>query len=318
MKYILSLFVCLFSASTLFAIPKAPFASQSDLVADLSDSVLNGIYHHRLNGVRYPCERNFWVDGFGSYRERQSDSNRSQYENGFGGILAGYNYALSCDSYFNFFVGGSYGQLDVKNESYYDTYSLLFGMTWEHFCEDSFVGFAFTGGYLKEDRHFKPNPGITVHEQPRGVFLSPELTYAREVNCFCMNPVFTSTLRYAGFFARDYEYRDILGTLDVQDRTIQMITLRGEFASPCRSTCFEPYVGIAGRFQFDGNHLSGTLLTDHQSFSDGLDNTIVYGFIGVRFNKQCGCFDLQGNVEGSYDTDDSWRVLGELHLGYGY
>ena len=42
-----NLLVLLFSVSTLFA-NKAPFAVQSDLVVDLSDSVLNSIFHHRL------------------------------------------------------------------------------------------------------------------------------------------------------------------------------------------------------------------------------------------------------------------------------
>ncbi|MCC5832188.1 MAG: autotransporter domain-containing protein [Chlamydiales bacterium] len=306
--------LALLSVSTLFA-QTAPFGSQSDLTADLSDAVLNGIYHHRLSATRYQSERSVWIEGFGSYRKRKSCGERSRYENGFGGILGGVNYALSCDAYLNFFIGGSWGGINIAEESNFDTNSIFFGTTWERICDGSFYGFAFLAGYLKEERRFRD-----VHEEPRGVFLSPEITYARQLDYFCGHPIFTSTLRYAGFFPRDYQYREIGGTLYVRERSVQLFTLRGELAFPlclCERI-FEPYIGAAGRFQFDGNRVKGQLLLDQVRFSDGIDNIIVYGLGGVRFSKQWNCIDLQANVEGSYDSDLSWRILGELSLNYRY
>lgn len=313
------LLVLLLSVSTLFA-NKAPFAVQSDLVVDLSDSVLNGIFHHRLGFERCDFERSVWLEGFGSYRERGSSSERNRYDNWLGGVLGGFNYAVSCNSYLNFFVGGFWGEINIQNDSFsFDTDSIFFGMTWERLCEDRFFGLAIAGGVLSQERNFSGFFG-DLDEDPQGVFIAPELTYACQFNCLCMSPIFSSTLRYAGFFIRDYQHREIPGTLYVKERTIQLFTLRGELALPFSESCgyFEPYLGIAGRFQFDGNHVKGRLSLDNQSFSDGIDNSIGYGLLGLRASKQCGCLDLQANFEGSYDTDRSWRTLGELTINYTY
>lgn len=61
MKVIAAIF--LLFASSLFA-DKASFAAQSDLVADLSDSVLNDIYHHPLYCYEGMCEKSVWLEGF--------------------------------------------------------------------------------------------------------------------------------------------------------------------------------------------------------------------------------------------------------------
>jgi hypothetical protein len=293
---------------------RAPFASQSDLTADLSDSVLNNIYRHRLKPACCSCEGSVWVEGFGSYRERDSTFYRDEYHNGLGGILAGFNYGLSCDSYLNFFLGGSWGTIDIKNESNFETSSVLVGMAWESLGKHHFYGFAFVGGYLEEERRFDD-----ILEEPRGVFLSSELTYARHWKCLC-NPIFTGTLRYAGFFSRDYEHPESLGTFYIQDRSIQLLTLRGEIAAPLFNClpCIEPYIGVAGRFQFDGNQVEGRILQDHERFRDGIDTSIFYGILGLRASKVYGCLNLRGNIETSYDSDSSWRILGELNVNYRY
>jgi len=315
----LILFVLLLSASTLFA-NKAPFAVQSDLVADLSDSVLNDIFHHRLGYDRCTFERSVWLEGFGSYRERNSTSQRNHYDNWFGGILGGFNYAVSCDNYLNFFIGGSWGEIDIHNESpNFDTHSILFGMTWERLCDNRFFGLAIAGGVLTQKRNFSGLFG-DLDEEAQGVFITPEFTYAHQFDCFCARPIFTSTLRYAGFFVGDYQHRETPGTLYIKKRSIQLLTLRGELAAPFSGSCFyfEPYLGFSGRFQFDGNHVKGRLSLDDRSFSDGIDSSIGYGLLGLRGSKRCGCLDFQANLEGSYDTDRSWRILGEFSLNYAY
>ncbi len=311
--------VLLLSTSSLFA-QKAPFAAQSDLILDLSDSVLDGIFHHRLGFDRCAFERNVWLEGFGSYRQRQSTSERSRYHNWLTGILGGFNYAVSCDNYLNFFAGASWGEIDIRDEPpHFDTDSILFGMTWERLCENRFFGLAIAGGFLSQKRTFSGVFG-SVKEEPQGVFITPELAYSCQFDCMCVHPIFSSSLRYAGFFAGDYQHRETLGTLYVKERSIQLLTLRGELAAPLPANCFylEPYLGFAGRFQFDGNHIKGRLSLEEHSFSDGIDNSIGYGFLGFRASERCGCWDLQANFEGSYDTDCSWRTLGELTLNYVY
>lgn len=309
------LLVLLLAAPSLFG-QKTSFASQSDLTADLSDALLSGIYHHRLSEASYSCERSGWLEGFGNFRRRNSSGQRSRYDNWFGGAIGGLNYALSCDSYLNFFVAGSWGEIDIPSESDFDTYSALFGTTWEYFCDDgSFFGLAAAGGFLSQNRQYSG-----VRENPRGVFFTPELTYAYPFNCFCSCPIFTSTLRYAGYFPKDYQHRQTTGTLYVKDRRLQLITLRGVLSSPVKLCCatFEPYLGIAGRFQVDGNHVKGKRVDTDERFSDGIDSSIGYGLLGLRFSKHQGYLDYQANLEWSYDTDSSWRILGELNLNYRY
>jgi len=310
------LLVLLLFTSSLFA-QKASFAAQSDLAGDLSDAVLSGIFHHRLGFDRCASERSVWFQGFGDYRGRESTSQRGRYDNWFAGVLGGFNYSVSCNSYLNFFVGGSWGAIDIPSESpNFDTDSILVGMTWERLCDNRFFGFAIAGGVLTQKRNVSGLFG-DIDEEPQGVFITPEITYSYQFDCLCARPIFSSTLRYAGFFVRDYQHREILGTLYIKKRSIQLITLRGELAIPL--CCYlEPYLGVAGRFQVDGNHVKGRLSLDDHSFSDGIDSSIGYGFLGFRGSKQCGCLDFQVNFEGSYDTDRSWRALGELSLNYAY
>lgn len=300
--------------STLFA-QKAPFASQSDLVADLSDSILNDIYFHRLNVKRCPGENRFWIDGFGNYRHRKDRSNRSNYEDRFGGVLLGLNSSLSSKNSLNIFVGASYGNIAIENERDFHTYSVLWGSSFEHLCAHQFFGFAFVAGFLDEERYYQD-----IHEKPRGILLSPEFCYSYLFNLGCLYPTFTANVRYAGFFSRDYQHRELLGTLYVRDRTIQLITLRSELGSviPLKYLPIETYIGVAGRFQFDGNTVEGKLFLDNQKFSDGIDSSIAYGLVGFRYIKRLRCFEFLANAEGSYDSDLSWRVLGKINLNYRY
>lgn len=310
MKVIAIIF--LFFTATLYA-DKAPFAAQSDVVADLSDSILDGIYRHPLPFCELSCEKSVWLESFGSYRKRDKTSERNEYSNGLGGLLGGFNYAVSCRSALNFFVGGSWGNNGIRSETSFDTDSILFGMALEKLCTNRFFGAAIVVGVLRQERSF-----LDVREKAEGVFFTPEITYACRF-AFCnLCPISTSTLRYAGFFPGDYQHREIFGTLYVKNRSIQLFTLREELAIPFCRSCFFPYLGVAGRFQFSGRRVESHLLLDDLDFSNGIHNSIGYGFVGLRGLKQCGCLRMQANLEGSYDTDKSWRVLGELTCNYAY
>ncbi|NGX54887.1 MAG: hypothetical protein KR126chlam2_00507 [Chlamydiae bacterium] len=317
MKRILPLL--LLCTSALFA-QKAPFASQSDLVADVSDTLMGGIYHHRLGFESFAYERSAWVQMLGNYRERDSSSQRGHYENWFGGVVGGINYGLCQDSYLNFYLGGTWGNVDMYHSNF-DTESIFFGMSYEKVCDRAFFGFALAGGYLAEERHYQG-----VREEPRGLFVTPEVTYANQLCYRYLSPIFSATLRYAGFFPSDYEHGEIQGILYVQKRSIQLVSLRGEVATApfACGRCLrlfhylQSYLGVSGRFQFDGNHVSGQLLGNRESFSQGVDRSIVYGMVGLRALKRCACTDLQASIEGNYDSDSSWRVYGEFSLNYAF
>ena len=301
------------STTTLFA-QKGAFSSQSDLTADLSDAVLNGIYHHSLDFDACGCERSLWLEGFGSYRERCSSGRRETYDLWWGGVLGGLNISTSESCYLNFVLGGSWGEIDIKDGlRSFDTDSILFGMTLESRSCRKFFGLAILGGVLTQERQL-----AVVNEKIEGVYFTPDLTYSFQCPCLFACPIITTNLRYAGFFARDYQHPESFSAVQIEHRRVQLITLRGEAAvSPC-CLPLNTYVGVAGRFQVDGNRVDRSLLLNNQSVADGIDWGLAYGFIGLRGAHTYRCLDFQGNFEAGYDTDHSWRVLGELSLNLSY
>ena len=305
--------------SSLFA-QTAPFAAQSDLAGDVSDAVLNHIYRRRLGFEPCGCERGAWVQGFGSYRSRNSDGSRERYEESFGGILAGLNYALCCDTEINFFIGGSWGCTDIRDgQPDYDTDSILLGMAFEHTCPNRFLGLTFVGGVLHSDRTIRAP--LNVSEDAQGLFIFPELTFAYRWACLPCCPITTVTARYAGWFINDYQVRQVPGTLYIRDRSIQLFTLRAEAALPFETPdcwTFQPYAALAGRFQFDGNRVHARLLLTELRFSDGIDSSLAQIILGARAAKRFGRFDLTANLEGSFDSGNSTRVLGVLTLSTVY
>ena len=82
--------------------------------------------------------------------------------------------------------------------------------------------------------------------------------------------------------------------------------------------CLQSYIGGAGRFQFDGNCVTGRLLLDKASLSDGINSSIAYGMLGFRATKQCRHIGFQANLEGKYDSDKSWGILGAVSLNYAF
>lgn len=299
-------------SATLFA-QKAPFASQADLTVDLSDAIFANIYSNSLDCLC--CNGwSLWAQGIGDFRSRGSSSHRERYDNWFGGIMGGANFGFCDDSCLGFFLGGSLGEVDIQGESNFDSESIFFGISYERLCDFSSFGLALAGGYLREMRHFH-----SIHEEPRGLFLTPEFTFSSKLSSSCLSPIFSASLRYAGFFSHDYEHRETPGTLYVRNRSLQLLTLRGELASSPFSFprfCLEPYIGLSGRFQVDGNHIHGRLLLNNESFSQGVDQSLAYGLVGMRVKRECGSTILKANIEGDYDTDRSWRVFGGVSYAF--
>ena len=59
---------------------------------------------------------------------------------------------------------------------------------------------------------------------------------------------------------------DTCADLSVNTRHVDLLTLRGELALSARGQCgcvcwnFEPYIGVAGRFQVGGTRVNGEML----------------------------------------------------------
>jgi len=85
--------------NTIAVIDPTGLAMQADVVADLSDTLLNGIYHQRA-----PCGCGVWAQGIGSYRKRGDNAHTVGHDNWQGG-------------YASLFGGISYGEAEVDEHT---------------------------------------------------------------------------------------------------------------------------------------------------------------------------------------------------------
>ncbi len=302
---------------------------QPDVIADLSDTILNGIYRHRL-GCCTPCGCGAWVEGVGSYRKRDHAHEHVGYDNWQAGFLVGYDKPI-CNGYLGFFAGTTYGETAVDQhtqKAFINSYVL--GATYETCFCNTFVGLALTAGYIDWDnnRYVMNNlagGGVEIaNADIDGLFLSPELTLARQFSCFCWEPNLSFTLRYAGFYPGSYSENGSLTNLSVDDRYINLLTTRFEAGLPYSESCgrccwsIEPYIGVYGRYQLGGYGIDGELLGESLSFNQGGPRNIAAFLSGIRGIQSFGCFNLFLNLEASFDSHSSSRILGEGGFGWNF
>ena len=304
-------------------IDPAGLALQSDVLADLSDTFLNGIYRHKTtcNPGSGP-----WMQGIGSYRQR-SKTDVVGYSNRLGGFLGGYDLPF-LGGYANLFGGIACGNAEVNQQTQQvKTTSYVGGIAFERFLARTFVGLAILAGQVDWDNtryvmnNLAPSGVDTARAKTEGVVVSPEITVARLFNVRRFRPIATATVRYAGLFLNRMSETGSATNLTVQGRDIDLITARGELALPFGSgggaSCLnvQPYVGASGRFQLRGEQIQAELLGQPLSFDAGSPQNLGAVLVGFRGNQAFRGFNFVLNVEASYDGCNSARVMGEGGLG---
>ncbi len=307
--------------------PTGP-SMQSDIAVDLSDTFLNGIYHHR---TAFPCCCNpsdcggVWVEGIGSYRERDPRHYVS-YKITQGGFLVGYNASFNA-GYLNLFAGATFGEAIVdKKTQTTDFNCYVGGISYERLFCDSFVGLALVAGYADLDNHryvmnnLAPGGVEEARASSGGLFITPEVTYAYTFGrCWC-NPIISSTIRYTGLFLGSYTEHGSVTNLKIKDRNLQFLTARVDLGFPLTDQCcsweVEPYIGGAGRFELSEPRIKGELLGQPLLFHSAVSDKLGYFLVGFRGERSFGCLDLFLNLEANWDNANSFRVLGEGGIGY--
>ncbi|MCH9626872.1 MAG: hypothetical protein S4CHLAM2_05030 [Chlamydiales bacterium] len=308
--------------NTINVIDRTGLAMQADLLADLSDPILNNIYRHRtaFSCACYdPCQCGFWVEAIGSYRERE-ERHLVHYNLRQGGFIIGYE----APGGLGLFAGASYGEAIVGEKTQKAEIRTSFGgASYERAFCNHFIGAAFAAGYthFDNDRYIMNNqvPGGVekAQTQPDGFFFTPEITYAHSFCDWWCAPVLSGTIRYAGLFLGNDHEQGSNSNLTVYDRDIQLLTLRGELSAP-KCTCFldiEPYIGVSGRFQVAGCDVSAELLGQALNFNSGISNNLATFLVGFRSAKTMGCFDLFFDLEADWDTGGSYRIFGDAGIG---
>ncbi|MCH9626876.1 MAG: hypothetical protein S4CHLAM2_05070 [Chlamydiales bacterium] len=314
--------------NTIAVLDPAGFAMQSDILADLSDTFLGGVYRYRTAfpcRCFSPCCSSFWIEGLGSYRERDKQ-NLSCYTVQQAGFRAGFDIPLWFGDV-GIFGGLSYGEGLISQRTQKTAIrAYVGGLTYEWLSCDRFFGAAVVAGYSKlgNTRYVMNNlaAGGVDHADacPRGLFLSPEITYAQAFPKLWCSPILNATARYAGFFFGNYAENGSIADLSVNHRRVQLATLRGEVSVPV-CICFlemEPYIGVAGRFQVDGQEVETRLLGEKLQFEAGLPKNIALFVAGFRGSKSVRCFELILNVEANFDSEHSCRIFGEGGIGFGF
>jgi len=314
---------------TITVIDPTGLAMQADVVADLSDTILNGIYRHRTCHCT-PCGCGVWAQGIGSYRKRSDNSGTVGYDNWQGGVLIGYD-TYFCGGYASLFGGVSYGEAEVDERTQKaTTRSYVGGLTYERLFCNNFLGVALAAGYVDWDNkrivmnNLAPGGVETARADTGGLFVSPEVTLGHRFTSLWFCPIMSFTLRYAGLFLGDYSETGSVSNLSVKNRDIELLTTRFEVALPygdSQGRCcwsLEPYVGAFGRYQVGGNRVDSELQGQPLKFDPGSPRNLAAFLVGFRGTQSFGCFNLSLNLEGSFDIERSSRILGELSLNYAY
>jgi len=315
--------------STITVIDPTGLAMQADVVADLSDTILNGIYRHRTCHCT-PCGCGVWTQGIGSYRKRSDNSHTVGHDNWQGGFLVGYD-TYFCGGYANLFGGISYGEAEVDERTQKaTTRSYVGGVTYERLFCNNFLGLAITAGYVDWDNkrivmnNLVPGGVETARADTGGLFVSPEVTLGHHFASLWFCPIMSFTLRYAGLFLGDYSETGSVSNLSVKNRDIELLTTRFEVALPygdSQGRCcwsLEPYFGAFGRYQVGGNRVDSELQGLPLKFNPGSPRNLVAFLVGFRGTQSFGCFNLSLNVEGSFDNFRSSRILGEGGIGFSF
>ncbi len=183
-----------------------------------------------------------------------------------------------------------------------------------------------TSGYVNWDNsrtvmyNLAPNGMQEADANVNGWMISPEVTAS---GWLCLSRKWslltTGTLRYAGMFLGSYSESGSSADLSVSGRQVDLLKVMGELALSGGQDCcwnFEPYIGVAGRFQVGGREVDGELLGQSLNFGSGSPYNLLEVLYGIRGQRNMKCCTLYGNVEGLWDNDYGERVLGELGLCY--
>lgn len=314
----------------LLVVDPTPFLMQVDMTQDVADGILDPVFLSRRQACScsLPCETcGFWGAGLGSYRLRRKNEDYVRYNNWQGGFILGFDKPV-CGGQGGAFGGISFGKGKVEWEAETLKAAHYFGgFSYETtFCQTLF-GVALTAGYAdwQSCRTIMNNLATDGIEYARADFsgglVAGDLMLARSFCFWKCRPCFSFDLRYAGLFLGNWNEHGSGANHNVKDRQIDLLTTRFECTLPWVRKCsrsdwrLEPYLGVLGRYQVGGTQINSLLGGQSLTFTQAGPHNLAAFLIGARGNQSYGCFSLFFNVEGSFDSQKSYRVIGDLGIG---
>ncbi|MDR3624306.1 MAG: autotransporter domain-containing protein [Chlamydiales bacterium] len=295
-------------------------AMQSDVTADLSDSVLNGLHLHR---TRF-CDCGLWTEGIGSYRTRNAQPDTLSYTDFVAGLLIGYDTFIANQAV-SVFGGCSYAEANIKASPQQANITLgCAGLSYDSCICGTSLSLAVMGGYLywKNTRVVMNNLASGGMDKGRayinGGLISADISLGHGFPSLFCHPYLIFDVRYAELFLGNYAETGSLADLTVFDRNVGLITTRLEIAF-WRTQCLgflEPFIGIFGRYQVAGRGVKAELLDIEFRFNQAGPLNLVAGLIGLRGSKIIGRWNSFFNIEASFDNAKSTRILAELGVKF--
>jgi len=312
-------------ASRFAAAEEASLSAFSDL--DLEDTP-------HLNPSR------FWIEGFGAYRQGQSDRVGGDFDSLTGGLVAGVDVPVdaltSVGVMAGFAASTSENEIDTQQTDSMSYYAGVYastqalGLAWDA---------SLTAGYsdYSQERVTANNLVATGLETASadfgGWFINPQVTMTREAS----NPLAgigfgalmgtqtleqSLTLSYAGLFLDGYTETGTTNPLTLDDRSIHVASARAALALPFEAihaygalTTLRLIGGVEARTQFGDNGVSGTLLGQTVSTTLDDDDAVLGGFLGLSGEYQTTTgLTAYANVEGLIEADASWQLSANAGL----
>lgn len=275
----------------------------------------------------------FWMQGFGSYRNQRGAGAALDSNLRVAGFVLGLDGEAFGDMRAGVFLGGSVG--DVKGSSGTQktgSTGIFGGLYGSRIWAGTAIDVALAAGWSAYDRerqianNLLPGGVETATADYGGWFVSPELTLTRPIPGTVMPgglPLETHvTLRYAGLFLDGYTEAATAGGLTMNAQSVHLGTARAGLTLPVEQELEDGGLarlkltgGVEGRTQFGGQTLSGALLGQSIVFDPGGDSSALAGFAGLTGEyAAANGLTLFATVEGQLETTGSRQASAWLGL----
>ncbi|MGI9380646.1 MAG: autotransporter outer membrane beta-barrel domain-containing protein, partial [Methyloligellaceae bacterium] len=264
--------------------------------------------------------KRFWVDGFGSYQEREASSVKSGTISKTGGFVSGFDAAVNANVIAGAFVGGAQSSMAATNGHRAHTETYFGGLYASLGSARGAIDFALTAGKTDqvENRYVASNfapGGVNIFRLEKDSwFIAPELGLEHRLPVLGL--VGSLRGRYTIQFADEYEVE----TSSVAAREVRFIQGRVELARPIlfenqsgEMTRIVPYGGVDYNELLDGNMLDMTINgSDVMLRMDTVEKELTT-FAGLRMAVSLSeNFTVEAQVEGRVSDEDAKSVAAKI------
>jgi outer membrane autotransporter protein len=331
--------------NTVYAVNVTGFSVQDEMTNDLTRAVtgavegrlaqarmsggglsmaMNGMTIAAAADVSVAPQNGIWFSGFGAYRDQEEDGNVADFEATQLGAVGGFDGMLSDSTRAGLFAGLAFGSLDDGDETQdLDSDSYFGGAYLGHEWGQAFVDLTLTAGWSAFDsrRRVANNmvPGGIEHAEADygGILLSPSLRIGTdmEMGSGLLTP--SLRLRYAGLFLEGYEEEGSAADLDVEERTISVLDVRGELAYGFAAGSLQNTLRVGLDGTLSNSDDAEATLAGQALDIDVAEEALLRGFLG--YDAEYALSDaasLTLSTEAGYDTAEALTL--EARAGFSW